>query len=74
MGRSIASIRIWPPQETKPVMASRLIDYPFPLRGGEMICHLHLPIDLTMAEVRRLGSLFETLVIPASPGGGEEGL
>ncbi len=42
--------------------SSDLITYPFPLRAGKIV-HLYLPIDLTLAEAKRLGRYLETLSI-----------
>ena len=46
-----------------PVM-SGLVEYPFPLREGRPV-YLRLPMDLKMAEVKRLVSYLNTLAVDA---------
>lgn len=43
---------------------SGLVEYPFPLREGRL-AYLRLPMDLKMAEVRRLVSYLNTLAVDA---------
>jgi hypothetical protein len=41
---------------------AELVDYPFPLRSGEMV-HLYLPSKLEKADADRLGAFLQTLVL-----------
>lgn len=43
-----------------------LVDYPFPLREGR-IAHLRLPVDLKLAEVKRLNAYLTTLAVDFEP-------
>ncbi len=44
------------------------VDYPFPLRDGQLVARLFLPRDLKMAEVKRLSAFMATLVVDFDPG------
>ena len=43
------------------------VDYPFPLRDGQLVARLFLPLDLKMAEVKRLSAFMATLVVDFDP-------
>jgi hypothetical protein len=60
------------PPSTPPA-ASDLIDYPFPLRSGQ-IAHLHLPARLEKGDADRMAVLIRALVFEPQPqlGQGEE--
>lgn len=40
----------------------RIVQYPFGIRPGVLI-YLYLPADLTMAEVKRVTAMMETLTV-----------
>jgi hypothetical protein len=47
-----------------PVLLSGLVEYPFPLREGRL-AYLKLPVDLKIAEVKRLSAYLNTLAVDA---------
>ena len=51
-----------PPASVPPSTAERLIDYPFPLRSGQ-IAILRLPVGLEKTDAERMGAFIRTLVL-----------
>jgi hypothetical protein len=51
-----------------PIPSSGLVDYPFPLRDGQIV-RLVLPRDLKKSEVKRLSAFMSTLAVDADVAG-----
>lgn len=49
------------PETMHMASAGSLIDYPLPLRGGQIIARLKLPIDLTVEDAERIGMFLRGL-------------
>lgn len=47
-----------------PALMAGLVEYPFPLREGRL-AYLKLPVDLKLAEVKRLSAYLNTLAVDA---------
>ena len=52
------------PERGAPPVMSGLVEYPFPLREGRL-AYLRLPMDLKIAEVKRLSAYLNTLAVDA---------
>jgi len=53
-------------RSTAQPVSSGLVEYPFPLREGRL-AYLKLPIDLKIAEVKRLTAYLNTLAVDGEP-------
>jgi hypothetical protein len=52
---------------SSPPIGAGLVEYPFPLREGRL-AYLRLPVDLKLAEVKRLTAYLNTLVVDGEVG------
>ncbi len=61
---------LWKPPQVEAPIKGRLAEYAFPLREGQTLVRFHLPVDLKLAEARKLSAFLELMAVDAEPTAG----